>query len=98
MKMFGLAMLAPTCLVSYLMTSGGNGVAIAANVVFYLSALTLYLYPSICVVLSDPNPPRRVFIINLLAGWTLIGWCAAFYLALCNPHNQEREDVLPRRG
>ena len=82
MKVFGLALLAPTCLVSYFISSGDNGVAIAADLMFYITAVALYLFPSIYIALVEPVPPRRIFIINLLAGWTLIGWCAAYYLAL----------------
>lgn len=82
MKVFGLALLAPTCLVSYFISSGDNGVAIAADLMFYTTAIALYLFPSIYIALVEPVPPRRIFIINLLAGWTLIGWCAAYYLAL----------------
>ena len=82
MKVFGLALLAPTCLVSYFISSGDNGVAIAADLMFYITAVALYLFPSIYIALVEPVPPRRIFIINLRTGWTLIGWCAAYYLAL----------------
>ncbi len=85
MKVFGLAVLAPTCLVSYLISNGENSISIAANIVFYITATAIYLFPSICTVLIEPAPPRLIFIINLLAGWTLIGWWSAYYLALCDP-------------
>ncbi len=90
MKVFGLAVLAPTCLVSYLISNGDNSIAIAANIVFYISATAIYLYPSICIALIEPAPPRRIFIINLLAGWTLIGWWSAYYLALCYPQRDHQ--------
>ena len=92
MKVFGLALLAPTCLVSYFISSGDNGVAIAADFMFYVTATALYLFPSIYIALVEPVPPRRIFIINLLTGWTLIGWCVAYYLALCDPQTQQVED------
>lgn len=92
MRVFGLAMLAPTCLVSYFISNGDNSVAIMASIVFYVSATAVYLFPSICVALVDPTPPSRIFIINLLTGWTLIGWCVAYYLALCDPQTQQVED------
>lgn len=97
MRVFGLAMLAPTCLVAYLISNGNNEVAIAANIVFYISAITLYLYPSVCIVFVDSNPPRSVFVINLLTGWTLIGWCVAYYLALCNPNNSQSNELPIQR-
>ncbi len=98
MRVFGLAMLAPTCLVSYFISCGDNLIAITANIVFYISATAIYLFPSICIVLVEPAPPRRIFIINLLAGWTLIGWCAAYYLALCYPQNVQAEQDLREKG
>jgi len=94
MRVFGLALLAPTCLISFFISSGDNGVALAADLLFYISAIALYLFPSIYTVLVEPIPPRRVFVINLLTGWTLIGWCVAYYMALCNPESQQVEDEL----
>lgn len=85
MKVLGLALLAPTCLVSYFISSGDNGVAIAADLMFYVTAIALYLFPSIYIAFVEPIPPRRIFIINLLTGWTLVGWCAAYFLALRRP-------------
>lgn len=98
MRVFGLALLAPTCLVSYFISSGDNSVAIAANIVFYVSATAIYLYPSICIAVVQPIPPRRIFIINLLAGWTLIGWCAAYYMALYDPQNLQVGEDLHGEG
>ena len=92
MKVFGLALLAPTCLISFFISSGDNGVALAADLIFYISAIALYLFPSIYTALVEPIPPRRIFVINLLAGWTLIGWCVAYYMALCNPQSRQVED------
>lgn len=94
MRVFGLALLAPTCLISFFISSGNNGVALAADLLFYISAIALYLFPSIYTVLVEPIPPRRIFVINLLTGWTLIGWCVAYYMALCNPESQQVEDEL----
>lgn len=94
MRVFGLALLAPTCLISFFISSGDNGVALAADLLFYISAVALYLFPSIYTVLVEPIPPRRVFVINLLTGWTLIGWCVAYYMALYNPESQQVEDEL----
>ncbi|MBY8968858.1 superinfection immunity protein [Pseudomonas sp. P867] len=91
MNVFGLAVLAPTCLFSYLISSGDNSIAIVANILFYTSATAIYLFPSIYTALVEPAPPRRIFIINLLAGWTLIGWWAAYQLAMCYPQSQPVE-------
>lgn len=96
MKVLGLAMLAPTCLVSYFISSGDNMIAITAHIVFYVSAIVLYLFPSICVVLTESPPTHRIFFINILLGWTLVGWCAAYYLALCSKNTHQAEENLSR--
>lgn len=98
MKIFGLAIIAATCLVSYSISSGDNVIAIAANVLLYVSAIGLYLFPSIYIALIAPIPPRRIFIVNLLTGWTLVGWCAAFYLALSDPQDRHVEEDLQKQG
>lgn len=97
MGVLGLALLAPTCLVSYFISNGNNGVAIAANITFYVSAILIYLFPSICVALSESSQPRKLFLINLFLGWTLIGWCWAYYLALSVPNDQDAEEELQRQ-
>lgn len=98
MKVFGLVLLAPTCLVSYFISSGDNGVAIAADLMFYVTAIALYLFPSIYAAAVEPIPPRRIFLINLLTGWTLIGWCVAYYLALRGLGVQQVEEEISNRG
>lgn len=84
MKIFGLALLALVCLVSYLIGSGTNGIAVVANFVFFPTAIALYFYPSICAAGEHPKM-TPIFALNLLAGWTFIGWIGAFIWALNKP-------------
>ncbi|WP_236446909.1 MULTISPECIES: superinfection immunity protein [unclassified Pseudomonas] len=82
MKVFSLGMLIPLCGFSYLGISGGNEVALFANILFFSSATVLYFYPSICAIGQARKVRISVFKLNLLAGWTGIGWLLALYRAL----------------
>lgn len=84
MKIVGLILLGIVCLVSYLIGSGTNGFAMVASIVFFPSAIALYFYPTICAVGEHPKT-TPIFALNLLAGWTFIGWVAAFIWALNKP-------------
>ena len=84
MKIFGLALLALVCLVSFLIGSGTNGIALIASIVFFPSAIALYFYPTICAAGEHPKI-TPILALNLLAGWTFIGWIAAFIWALSQP-------------
>lgn len=89
MKVFGLGILIPLCAFSYLVSSGGSEVAIPANTLFFSSALALYLYPSICAIGYAKKARISIFKLNLLAGWTGIGWFLALYRALVLPVSNE---------
>lgn len=84
MKIVGLILLGIVCLVSYLIGSGTNGFAMVASIVFFPSAIALYFYPTICAVGEHPKA-TPIFALNLLAGWTFIGWVVAFIWALNKP-------------
>ena len=85
MKIFGLGILIPLCALSYLGRAGDNEVALAANALFFSSALALYFYPSICAIDYPKQVRLSIFKLNLLAGWTGIGWALALYRAFVLP-------------
>jgi hypothetical protein len=85
MKIFGLVILVPLCTFSHLGSSGGNAVAATASFLFFSSVLALYFYPSICAMKQEKRIRRSIFKLNLIAGWTVIGWLLAFYRALVQP-------------
>jgi len=84
MKIVGLILLGIVCLVSYLIGRGTNSFALVASIVFFPCAIALYFYPAICAVGEHPKA-TPIFALNLLAGWTFIGWVAAFIWALSRP-------------
>ena len=49
---------------------------------FPLFAIALYLFPSIEALLNKSKHLHFIFVINLLLGWTLVGWVLALAQAL----------------
>jgi len=48
-----------------------------AAFVFILLALVFYFIPSFIATLRDAQHSRMIFLINLVFGWTVLGWIAA---------------------
>jgi hypothetical protein len=69
--------LALVVLVTGLIGSGTNDLAMLCTVIFVPAAIALYFSPSIVArVRSHPNR-AAIFVLNLTLGWTLLGWLAA---------------------
>lgn len=49
---------------------------------FLLFIAALYFLPTIVASLRHTHNSGLIFLINLFAGWTVIGWIAAFIMAL----------------
>ncbi|MCF5170724.1 superinfection immunity protein [Pseudomonas canadensis] len=87
MKTLGFFALLLICLGSFQIANIGgarNGFGILATIIFFPSAIALYFFPTICAFNEHPKT-TPIFALNLLAGWTLIGWVAAFVWALSRP-------------
>ena len=54
----------------------------------FASVLVVYFFPTIVAMLRSHNP-GGVFIVNLLLGWTLVGWCVALVMA-CGANRRAR--------
>jgi hypothetical protein len=63
-----------------------------ASIVFFPAAIALYFYPTICAAGEHPKA-TPIFALNLLAGWTLVGWIGAFIWALNKPETPPRQPV-----
>jgi hypothetical protein len=46
------------------------------------AAIALYLLPWYIAVLRDAKHTLAIFLVNLLLGWTVVGWLAAFIWAV----------------
>lgn len=93
MKVLGVLILAAICLVTYAIGSGTNSIALIATIVFFPTAIALYFYPTICAAGEHPKV-TAIFALNLLTGWTFIGWVAAFVWALNKPETLELAQML----
>ena len=57
-----------------------------------LITMPLYFLPTILAVLRHKDNKLTVFLINLLLGWSLIGWIAALILSLSKNSQQSKID------
>jgi hypothetical protein len=65
--------------------TGASDSQVVAIVSISLGLLLLYVLPLIVILVRRPERWRRAALIDLLAGWTVIGWIAALALALTLP-------------
>jgi len=61
-----------------------------------LIALPIYFLPSMVALFRGAEHGCAVFAINLLAGWTMIGWVAAMVLAFLSPNPAQRREEAAR--
>lgn len=95
MSVVGLFVVMGICLTSFLAGKGSNGFSVVATAVFVPSAILLYFYPTICTM----NKYRKItpiFKLNLLAGWTVVGWIIALIWGMSRPSPMERAERFGR--
>ncbi|NTW84185.1 MAG: superinfection immunity protein [Chlorobiaceae bacterium] len=63
------------------------------NVLFF-SAIIMYFLPTIVAMLRDHRQKLQVFILNLLAGWTFVGWIVAIVWACEKKPVQKQAGML----
>ena len=63
--------------------------------IFLTILLMVYFMPTIVANCLDRERTGIVFAINLLTGWTILGWVAALVLAVALPA-RVRPHMLPR--
>lgn len=49
----------------------------------------IYLAPGIYAVASHRKNAAAIFVLNLLLGWTFLGWVAALIWAMVSPKNDD---------
>ncbi|WP_376916588.1 superinfection immunity protein [Paraburkholderia sp. OAS925] len=67
--------------VTGLIGSGTNGIALVCAIIFFPAAIALYFSPAFAA--AHRKHPNRVaiFVLNLLLGWTVLGWVGALVWA-----------------
>ncbi|WP_204117398.1 superinfection immunity protein [Paraburkholderia sp. C35] len=68
-------------LVTGLIGSGTNGIALVCAIIFFPASVALYFSPTF-VAVHRKHPNRvAIFVLNLMLGWTLLGWVGALVWA-----------------
>jgi Superinfection immunity protein len=52
-----------------------------------LAATFLYFLPTLVAIARDADNKLSIFVLNLLLGWTVIGWVIALYQGLKIPQH-----------
>ena len=66
-------------------------------ILILLPVAALYFLPSIVAEVKNHHSSGLVFLVNLLAGWTLIGWIAALIWAGSGPFRSASGSVVTRQ-
>ena len=53
----------------------------APVIAFFFAVLAVYFLPSIFAALVNSRHQGVIFLLNLLLGWTLVGWVIAAFMA-----------------
>lgn len=76
----------------------GNAIAKVFGPLFFVAAPALYFLPMIEAALRKHGNLPALGALNLLLGWTLIGWVGALVWALAKPHRAaDQEPAAPER-
>ena len=60
--------------------------SVILSVIFFAIGVAIYLLPTLAA--GNKNGKSLVFLINLLTGWTIIGWIVAGIMAISLPTNR----------
>src|SRR5690606_20089491 len=70
---------------------------VAVAGVFMLVGMGFYLIPTIVALVRKPVTMTAAIIVNILLGWTMIGWVVALVLAMGSKHRLEPYPVHTHR-
>jgi hypothetical protein len=65
--------------------SGNNAIAAVATGIFYICAITLYFCPTIIAYQHGHRSSTAITVLNVLLGWTVLGWVGALVWAYTTP-------------
>ncbi len=62
----------------------------ATLVILAVVAVVVYMLPAIAASLRGHHKVGSIFVVNLLLGWTIIGWVAALAWSMSKTHKWRR--------
>jgi hypothetical protein len=62
-------------------------ISVVSIVLILLIGAGVHFAPTFVAIYRDSNSKLGVFLVNLLLGWTLVGWVAALVWALASPRS-----------
>lgn len=90
----GILILAIIVAITGAIGQGTNDAALAATIIFFLTAIVLYFSPGIVAVIRDHPNKSAIAILDFLLGWSVIGWVGAMiwaFSAIDGPHSEEQK-------
>lgn len=85
-RFIGLALLFFFCFaMGQVPSNEANGIAKLGSALFFLVAPALYLLPTYEASLNKQPNLTSIFLVNLLLGWTFLGWVGAMVWAFNKP-------------
>lgn len=78
-----------------LASAGGVALAVVAYGFFIGFGLVSYLLPSVIAFSRHHFNRAPIFVLNLLLGWTVLGWIAAMFWAFGKQRPGEGVDPIP---
>lgn len=65
------------------------GAAIIGGILILLVALAMYVLPTIVAMMRKHPQLAPIALVNIVLGWSFIGWIVALVWALTNPQPQQ---------
>lgn len=82
--------------VTFAIGSGTNGAALVATIIFFPAAIALYFVPSAVALYRKRANSTPIILLNLLLGWTFLGWVVALIWAHSSPAQPQPSAGLSR--
>jgi hypothetical protein len=51
---------------------------------FLIFSVAFYFLPAIIAAVRHTHNASGILLLNLLLGWTVVGWCVALLMAICS--------------
>lgn len=95
MSVFSVVGLFMVVLVTFAVGLGTNSAATMATIVFFPAVIALYFAPAINANLRKHPSATAVSVLNLLLGWTVLGWIGALVWSYGGADAREQASVTP---